>query len=135
MSLKKSKRIAAGAIFAGFIGFIVGVLTAPKSGKETRKEVVDTAVEVKRQIEKELKIVHKEVKSYISKAEILIDTKGKDIKKDVKDLVQSAKKSEMKVKELLSAIHEGTADNKELQEALVEAKKTRDALKKYFTKN
>jgi gas vesicle protein len=133
MSLKNSRKFAVGAILAGFIGYIAGILTAPKSGKETREEVVDTAVEVKRQIEKELKIVHSETKTYIAKAEKMLEKKGMVAKKEVQELATTAKKSEKKIKELLSAIHDGSAENKELQDALTEAKKIRDSLKKYFT--
>ena len=35
------KKVAVGAVVAAAAGFVAGILTAPKSGKETREEVVD----------------------------------------------------------------------------------------------
>ncbi|MCA1806602.1 MAG: YtxH domain-containing protein, partial [Actinobacteria bacterium] len=40
----KSGKFAIGAVFAAAAGYVTGILTAPKSGKETRKDIHDTAV-------------------------------------------------------------------------------------------
>ena len=40
---KTFKKFALGALFAAAIGYIAGILTAPKSGKETREDLKNAA--------------------------------------------------------------------------------------------
>lgn len=40
-------KFAIGALLGAAAGFVAGILTAPKSGKETREDLKDTAVKVK----------------------------------------------------------------------------------------
>lgn len=132
MSLKNSKRFAIGAIFAASVGYLMGILTAPKSGKETRKEIADTTLESKREIEKKLKKVHSELKINIKTAQTELDAATTQINKELDKAINKAKKAEIKVKETLSALHEGTADNPELSVALTEANEALRHFKKYL---
>lgn len=134
MSLKKSEKIALSAMFAAFVGYIAGILTAPKSGKETRKDIAHNADVSKRELEQKLKSAHVELKKSIKLANAELDTAKKEIKKDLDIAINKAKKVEVKVKETLSAVHEGTADNPELATALKEASAALNHFKKYLSK-
>jgi gas vesicle protein len=49
------KRVAIGSSLAAVAGYLVGLLTAPKSGKSTRGDIADTAMKSRKESEKELK--------------------------------------------------------------------------------
>ena len=56
-----SRKLAIGALIAGAAGYIAGLLTAPKSGEETREDIVDKAGDLKDQAAEELKKAHDEL--------------------------------------------------------------------------
>lgn len=134
MSLKNTRKIAIGALFAAVVGYVAGILTAPKSGKDTRKELAESASMSKRDLEKKLKEIHAELKKNIKEANTRLGNTKKDIKKEMESAIRVANKAELKVKETLSALHEGTADNPELSIALEEAKIALNHFKKYLDK-
>lgn len=126
------QKFALGAILAGTVGFIAGILAAPKSGKETRQDLkVATKIAV-RQAEKDLKSAHTELKQLIASASVAVKDTSKQAKKDFEKAIERAKKSQSKVKVVLSSIHDGTSDDPELKKALDEAIAARSHLKKFF---
>ena len=52
------KKLAIGAAISAVLGYIAGILTAPKSGKETRDDIKSKAHETYAAAEKELKKLH-----------------------------------------------------------------------------
>ncbi len=125
--MANGKKWAIGAVLAGIGGYVAGILTAPKSGKETRQDIKDEAVKLKTEAEKKLKEIHTELDVLLGEA------KGKagDIKSAAGGAVAAAEAAKAKVKEVLSGIHAGEADNKDLNEAIKDATKALDNLKKY----
>jgi gas vesicle protein len=45
--MAKAKSVLFGTVFGAIAGFAAGILTAQKSGKETRKDIANQAVKVK----------------------------------------------------------------------------------------
>lgn len=131
---KTTKKIAIGTLVAGAAGYLTGILTAPKSGKETRKDIHDTAVKAKLESEKKLKQVHSELDKLISEAGKKMNVASTVAKKDISIAVDAATKAKEKAREALSAVHEGGSDDKDLQKAIKEANKAVDHLKKYLSK-
>ena len=131
---KRTKRFAIGAVVAAAAGYVAGILTAPKSGKETRKDIKDTAVKTYTVAEKELKVLHTELSKLMEEA----GKKANDFKgaaqKNLDKAVETAKVAKEKARELLSAVHEGDADDKDLENAVKEAKKAVEHLKSYLKK-
>jgi len=129
-----AKKIAIGTAVAGVAGYVAGILTAPKSGKETRKDISDAAHKGVAEAEKQLKKLHTELGEALEKAK----TKGGNVtgkaKKELDKVVDTAKTAKEKAREMLSAIHEGDAEDKELQKAVKEATKAIDHLKTYLKK-
>ena len=131
---KRTKRFAVGAVVAAAAGYVAGILTAPKSGKETRKDIKDTAVRGYGMAEKELKVLHTELSKLMDEAgKKATDLKG-SAQKNLDKAVTGAKVAKEKARDLLSAIHEGDADDKDLDNAVKEAKKAADHLKSFLKK-
>ncbi len=129
-----SKRFAVGAFIAAIAGYIAGILTAPKSGQETRKDIKDVTVRSINEAEKQLKKLHTELTELLGEAKTQVDKLSGKAKEEVAELVEVAKKAKEKARELLSATHEGDADDKELHSAITEANKAIEHLKSYLKK-
>lgn len=100
--MSKKGKFLGGAL----LGLGLGFLFAPKSGKETRKDLMDEvsnlwdkvreldADEVKEKIETKLKTIEKEIKS-LDKEKVLGIAKDKcnDLKDKVDDLIETAKET------------------------------------------
>ena len=133
MSKDSNKKWAIGALIAATAGFIAGILTAPKSGKETREDIRDTANRVVSEAEKQLKKLHSEMNVVIEDAKLVLSGKTGKAKEDISRAVGSAKDKQQKIKELLSALRDGGAsDNPELKKALKEAGSALDHLKTFL---
>lgn len=129
-----SKKVAMGVVVASTIGFIAGVLFAPKSGKETRGDIKNTASHVKSELEKKLKVIYKELNEVVTEAKVRYEKSSDIVKKDLGKLLDQAKISQEKVKEILSAVRDGDSHDPELTKALNEAKSAIDNLKSYLKK-
>jgi gas vesicle protein len=131
---KSSKRFAIGTLAAVAMGYLIGILTAPKSGRETRSDIKDTAVKSMNAAEKELKKLHTQL------AELLVQTReqlaklsGK-AKSDLEAAAEAARQAKEKARDVLTAIHEGDAEDKDLQKAVRDAEKAVNHLKDYLAK-
>ena len=75
--MKKGMNIALGAIAGAAIGVVAGVLTAPKSGKETREDIMQKTNEVADQLQGSAGDVRKKVtessNGFIEKVQTLVD--------------------------------------------------------------
>lgn len=133
MALKKGN-FTIGALVAASAGYVIGVLTAPKSGRETRKNIAQTASKTKTEGEKQLKKLHSEL------AELLEQTNRQKIKagakasKELREAADKAKIAKEKARLLLSALHNGDADDPNLRKAIVEAQKAKTDLIKFLKK-
>lgn len=126
--------MAMGAVFLAGLGYAAGILTAPKSGKETRKDIQRAAIRAKGEAESRLKDVNVELGELIEQGK----HKAKDVKETSKaefvDLLGQAQHARQKARELLSALHEGDAEDKDLKRAIDEVNKAIDHLKTYLKK-
>lgn len=135
MSKDGTKKLAIGAILGVVTGFLAGLLTAPKSGKETRADIKNTANKVTREAEKKLKELYGELTDVIDKGKNTAKKEGAKVKKELLQALASAEKTQQKVKEVISAIRDGEADHPELDKAVKEATKAKDHLKKFLATN
>lgn len=133
--MKKSlKTIAIGTLIAGAAGYVAGLLTAPKSGRETRKDLKIAADRTISETEKHLKKLNHELSDLLDEAKSRgNDVKGK-AKSELDDLTEMGNSAKQKARELLSALHEGDADDKDLKKAMNEASKAITHLRKYLKK-
>ncbi|HUS26448.1 MAG TPA: YtxH domain-containing protein [Nevskiaceae bacterium] len=131
---KGAKRFAIGTVVAAIAGYLAGILTAPKSGKETRKDIKDTAERGITEAEKQLKRLHTELDKVLGQAKQKAETAKGTAKKEIDQAVTAANVVKEKAREVLSAIHEGDADDKDLKKAINDATKAIDHLKTYLKK-
>ena len=73
-------KVALGAVFGAVAGFVTGILLAPKSGKETRQDIKNTALKTKDTVVTE---AEKAKDATLRKANELKD-KAEDVAEDVK---------------------------------------------------
>jgi gas vesicle protein len=128
------KRIAITSSLAAAAGFIAGVLTAPKSGKNTRADIKKAANVSYAQAEKELKKLNLDLTKLMNEAKDQGEKIGSKAQKELGDILNIAKDTKEKGREVLSALHEGSAEDKDLTKAIKDAnlalKHLRDFLKK-----
>lgn len=129
---KDGKKLAVGALFAGVAGFLAGILTAPKSGKETREDIKTGAVKAKSEAEKMLKEAHSELNEKIAEAQTKANNLKGKAKKELEEALGKAKDTKEKVRTVISSVHEGDAEDPELKKAVKEAKAALTHLQKYL---
>ncbi|HSW37267.1 MAG TPA: YtxH domain-containing protein [Candidatus Saccharimonadales bacterium] len=134
MMSKTTKRFALGTMIAGVAGYMAGILTAPKSGKQTRDEIKDAANQSMHEAEKQLKALHTELNKLLEEAKSKGSNVSDKAQTELKDLVDKAKDTKEKAREMLSALHEGGAEDKDLNKAIADAKKAVEHVKDYLKK-
>lgn len=132
---KAAKKVAVGAMMAGAAGYLAGILTAPKSGKETRKDIKDAAVKAKAEAEKKLKEIHSDLGKLLDEAK----DKGTKLSGKAKDelnaAVEKAKAAKEKVREMISSMHDEVVEDPDIKEAVKKGKETVEELKKTIKKS
>ena len=118
---KKSvlKIFAVGAALSVVAGYIAGILTAPKSGKDTRAEIRDKAGATYSAAERQLKTLHTELTDLINEVSDKISSFKNQ--KDVSDALDKGRDAKQKAREVLSVLHDGNAEDKELKKAIQDA--------------
>ena len=127
-------KLAIGAAIAAAAGYVAGLLTAPKSGKETREDIKRKANEVYVAAEKELKKLHTELNEKLAIANEKLGELRAQGGKKFDDALDQAKKAKDKAREMLSSLHDGEANDKDLQKAINEATKAVENLRVYLKK-
>lgn len=131
---KGFKRLAIGTLIAGAAGYVAGLLTAPKSGRETRDDIKHAADNTISETEKQLKKLHTELSGLIDEAKTRGESMRGRAKDELDDLTDMAYDAKQKARELLSAIHEGETSNRDLQKAMKEASKAVKHLRSFLKK-
>lgn len=131
---KNTGKWAAGALVAGLVGYAAGVLTAPKSGKETREDIKNAANKARLEAERRLKELNADLSDALDQAKVKAKTlKGKALE-ELNKATAKATDAKNKVREMISAIHEGDAEDPELKKALSDAKNALKNLETYLKK-
>jgi gas vesicle protein len=128
------RNIAIGAALSALAGYIAGILTAPKSGKETRKDIKDKTAASYVATEKELKKLHTELADVISEVSNRIESFKGRTGKDAGEALDMGREVKQKAREVLSALHDGEADDKDLKKAIQDATKAIEHLRDFLKK-
>lgn len=131
----KNSRFAVGAIIAAGVGYIAGILTAPKSGKETRHDIHDKAVQTKEEVLAKLEQVSAELGSTINSGKTRIKSLESSAREEVEKAVNTAVVAKDKARDVIAAIKTGEAEDKDLKNAVKDVNKAIDNLKKYLDKH
>ena len=130
-----AKAVALGAVVVAGAGYLAGILTAPKSGKQTRQDITNKATKARVDSEKQLKKLHSELNDLIKQGETKSKKAQNKAKTEIQDATQKAQSAKNKAKELLSAIHNGESEDANLQAAVEEIKQAKNNLAKYLKKS
>jgi gas vesicle protein len=129
-----TKRFALTTLVAAAAGYVTGILTAPKSGKETRQDIKDTTEKTVREAEKQLKKLHTELSDVLGQAKEHAEKLKGQAREEFESVVKTAHTTKEKARQILSAVHEGDATDKDLKKAVKDAQKAVDHLKSFLTK-
>lgn len=128
------RNIAVSAVVAGAVGYLAGILTAPKSGKETREDLKNATSQAKDEAIAKLNALRSEVDELL----VLAKQRGGDLnskaKKELSEAVKKAKLAQAKANAVLKAAKSGKAKDPDLKSAVEEARKARDHLKTFLKK-
>lgn len=130
----RRKLIAGSSVFLVAAGYVAGILTAPKSGKETRKDLATSANRARIDAEKKLKKTYSDLQVLINEAEAKRKTLSSRAKKELDEAIVTAKNTKEKAREVLSALHHGDADDPNLQSAIEDMKRAQQNLVEYLKK-
>jgi len=131
---KSAKKFAVGTMIAAAAGYLAGILTAPKSGKETREDIKNSVEHSVTEAERQLKKLHTELNTAISEATTRLEEVNGKARAELKKAMDSSQSVKEKAREILSAVHEGHADDKDLKKAITEAEKAVESLRRYLGK-
>jgi len=119
---------------AALAGYLAGILTAPKSGRETREDLKNASQRGMSEAEKQLKKVLTELSDVMDEVKVRSAALGDKAGKELDQLSEKAKVARNKAREVLSAIHEGDAEDEDLQKAVKGANEALDHLRAYLKK-
>jgi gas vesicle protein len=126
------KKMALSALIAGVAGYVGGLLTAPKSGKETRKQLAEEAEGLKESTEDQLQKANDELKVLIKDAKSKTVALSAQAREEFNEAVIRAKDAQNKASTTLKALKNGSAEDPELNKAVKQAKLAARNLGKYF---
>lgn len=121
-----------GAALSALAGYVAGLLTAPKSGRETRADIRTKAEATYAATEKQLKQLHTELADIINEVSGRIDSFKN--RKEVSDALDNARDAKQKTREVLSVLHDGETDDKELKKAIKDATDAIEHLRNFLRK-
>jgi gas vesicle protein len=112
--MSKSSKFGLGVIFGAIAGAVAALLSAPKSGKETREELKKAADNFGADAEKKLKSLHAEANKLIEKCE----AEGKKLtgsaKKDADATLEKANQLKDRVKRYIAEVKNGDENSDDL---------------------
>jgi gas vesicle protein len=133
-SKQQAKKVALAGIVGVAVGLAIGILAAPKSGKETRQDIKDATGKFKDELFKRYGDVQTSLSETIEEAMGRIsDFKG-SAQESLESLIDQAKNAEYKAKDVYRAVRHGEADDKHLDKAIDQANKAKENLSKYLNK-
>jgi len=126
------KKLAAGAALGGLLGYVAGILTAPKSGKQTRQDIANKAGEVKNEAVDQLEKANDELNSALTLAKSKSTQVNAKAKAGYNDAVVKAKDAQNKASQVLKAARAGEAEDPDLNKAVKQARLALKNLAKYL---
>jgi gas vesicle protein len=129
---KTKRRIATGSVIAGIAGYIAGILTAPKSGKQTRSDLANKAERLRDDAEGQLVDLNDELKDLIKTTKVKSIALSSSARSEFNEAVVRAKDAQNKASEVLKAARAGEASDPDLNKAVKQARLAAKNLGKFF---
>lgn len=132
---KNTRNIAIGVVLAAAAGYVAGILTAPKSGKETREDLKNTAIATKEQMEAKIKSLQADASKLLKDANSRLKNLSGVAKAELQEAIVRAQIAKDKAREVVRALNNGEADDEDLNNAVQDLRTSISHLKIYATKN
>jgi gas vesicle protein len=129
---KSGRKMALTAVVGGLAGYVTGVLTAPKSGKQTRNEIVDKAEAAKDGAEFKLQEAIDELNNTINNTKSKSLALGAKARSEYDESVVKGKDALNKASQVLKAMKAGEASHPDLNKAVKQARLATKNLGKYL---
>lgn len=126
------KKIAIGSALAGVAGYLAGILTAPKSGKDTRTDISTKAGDIKYSAVDHLTELNDSLHSLIKSTKLKTVSLGSGARAEFNEAVVRAKDAQNKASQVLKAAKAGEASDPDLNKAIKQASLALKNLNKYF---
>ena len=132
---KEGKNVLAAVIVGAAVGYVAGILTAPKSGKETREDIKNAAEKYKNEAAQRLENLRQELSVIADDASEKARYYSDKGKKEIAELVDKAKIAQGKARDVLNAVKRGEAEDADLNNAISEASEAKNHLLDYLKKS
>jgi gas vesicle protein len=126
------RKIALSALLAGAVGYLTGILTAPKSGKQTREDIAEKASEIKEEGVKQLQHLRDELDQLLKEAKDKTLTLSSAAREEFNEAMLRAKEAKNKTVVVLKAVKAGKAEDPALNKAIKQAKQAKKNLSRYL---
>jgi gas vesicle protein len=126
------RKWALGALIAGVAGYVGGILTAPKSGKETREDIADKAEDIKNDTRVELENLQDDISDLLAKVKARAEALGSQAREELNEAILRAKDVQSKTTVVLKAVKSGEAEDPQLNVAIKQAKQAKKNLSQYL---
>lgn len=120
------RKVAIGSTIAGVAGYLAGILTAPKSGQQARREITEKAGGLKDDASGQLETLNDELKDLINSTKVKTIALSSSARAEFNEAVVLAKDAQNKATQVLKAAKNGQASDPDLNKA---AKQARQAIK------
>ncbi len=127
-----TRKIAVGSAIAGLAGYLAGILTAPKSGKQTRQDIGQKALDIKDDAEAELVQLNDELMELIKNTKVKTISLSSSARTEFNEAVVKAKDAQNKAAQMLKAAKAGEAADPDLNKAVKQAKQAVKNLGKFL---
>lgn len=132
--MSKKKNVLFGTFIAAAAGYITGILTAPKSGKDTRSDIKEAVDHTVTEAERRLEHLHAQLLTHYE----IVSARAKELKgstkKETESVVAFAQDAKIKAEKVLEAIRSHEADDKDLDKAITEAEQAIEHVRKFLKK-
>lgn len=127
-----TRKVAVGSALAGVVGYLAGILTAPKSGKETRGDIAEKTEVVKEVAVIDLQVAENELKEMIKSAKVKTIALSSTARVEFNEAVVRAKDAQNKTSQVIKAAKAGEATDPDLNKAVKQARQAIKNLGKFL---
>jgi len=126
------RKMALGTAIAGVAGYVAGVLTAPKSGKQTREDIAGKGEDLKDEAQQQLQMLNVELRDLLAETKVKTVALSAKARVEFDEAVVAAKDAQNKAATILKSVKAGKADNPQLNKAIKQARQAKKNLGKYL---
>lgn len=134
MGKTDKKGLAIGAVIGAVGGVVAGILFAPKSGKETRKDIKKASEKTYKKVKQEIDNLQNDTKETLRKLEDKAKSLGKKAKIAVEDHIKTVKHATSNLNTVVKSFKAGESSDEELNDAIKQSKSALNAVKDYLKK-